>query len=72
VGFAIFVVRLSQACALLTPTWVKFSRVTQRRFLTAPSVCRGPNCPPPPGVSENGLDCMWVGLYVAQIVTANV
>jgi hypothetical protein len=45
VGLAIFGVRLGQACAQLTHAWVKFSRVVQRRFLTAPSVCRCPNCP---------------------------
>jgi hypothetical protein len=45
VGLAIFGVRLSQACAQLTHAWVKFSRVAQRCFLTAPSVCRRPNCP---------------------------
>jgi hypothetical protein len=42
---------------------VMFSRVAQRHFLTAPSVCHGPNCPPPPGGAENGSDCH---------VTANV
>jgi hypothetical protein len=45
VGLAIFGVRLGQACAQLIHAWVKFSRVAQRRFLTAPSVCRRPNCP---------------------------
>jgi hypothetical protein len=45
VGLAIFGVRLGQACAQLTHARVKFSRVAQRRFLTAPSVCRRPNCP---------------------------
>ncbi len=44
-GLSIFGVRLGQACAQLTHAWVKFSRVAQRRFLTAPSVCRRLNCP---------------------------
>ena len=44
-GLSIFGVRLGQACAQLTHAWVKFSGVAQRRFLTAPSVCRCPNCP---------------------------
>ncbi len=62
VGLAIFGVRLAQACARLTHAWVKFSRVALCRFLTAPSVCRGPNCPPPLlGRAENGSDCSWVG-----------
>ncbi len=43
-GLAIFGVRLGQACAQLTHAWVKFSRVAQHHFLTAPSVCRRPNC----------------------------
>jgi hypothetical protein len=52
-------VRLGQACTRLTHALVKFSWVAQRRFLTAPSVCRGPNCPPPPppGGAENRSDC---------------
>jgi hypothetical protein len=45
VGLARFGVRLGQACAQLTHAWVKFSQVAQRCFLTAPSVCRRPNCP---------------------------
>ncbi len=44
-GLAILGVRLGQACARLTHAWVKFSRVAQCRFLTAPSGCRRPNCP---------------------------
>jgi hypothetical protein len=44
-GGVLLGVRLGQACAQLTHAWVKFSRVAQRRFLTAPSVCRRPNCP---------------------------
>ncbi len=57
-GLAIFGVRLGQACAWLTHAWVKFSRMAQWRFLTVPSVCRGPNCPlPPPGGAEK-----WVRL----------
>ncbi len=36
-------------------------------FLTAPSVCRGPNCPPPARRSRE-----WVGLSEGRIVTANV
>jgi hypothetical protein len=45
VGLAIFGVRLGQACAQLTHSWVKFSWVAQRRFSTAPSLCHRPNCP---------------------------
>jgi hypothetical protein len=45
VCLAIFGVRLGQACAQLTHAWVKSSGVAQLRFLTAPSVCRRPNCP---------------------------
>ncbi len=45
VGLAVLGVRLGQACARLTHAWVKFSRVAQRHFLTAPSVCHRPNCP---------------------------
>jgi hypothetical protein len=45
VGLAIFGVRLGQACHQLTHAWVKFSRVAQRHFLTAPSMCHRPNCP---------------------------
>ncbi len=41
-------VRVGQACARLTHAWVKFSWVTQRSFLTAPYVCHGSNCSPPP------------------------
>jgi hypothetical protein len=67
VGLTIFGVRLGQAYAQLTHASVKFSRVAQRRFLTAPSVYRGPNCPRPAGRSTE-----WVGLYVGRIVTANV
>jgi hypothetical protein len=48
VGLAI----LGQACARLTHTWVKFSLVAQRRFLTAPSMCRGPNCSPLRGAEQ--------------------
>ncbi len=61
---AIFGVRLGQACARLTHPWVKFSRVAQHYFLTVPSVCRGPNCSPPPlpGRAQNGSDCTWVVL----------
>jgi hypothetical protein len=68
VGLAIFGVRLGQACARLTHTWMKFSRVAQRRILTAPSVCCRPNCPPPPA----GWRREWVWLYMGQVVTANI
>ncbi len=44
-GLTIFVVRLGQACAQLTHAWVRFSRVAQCHFLTAPSVCHCPNRP---------------------------
>jgi hypothetical protein len=63
VGLAIFGVRLGQACAQLTHAWVKLSRVAQRRFLTAPSVCRCPNCPVTRRAKQRmgrivrGLDC---------------
>jgi hypothetical protein len=42
---------------------MKFSRVAQRRFLTAPSVCHGPNCPSPSQAEQRmgrivrGSDC---------------
>ncbi len=61
-GLAILGIRLGQACTRLTHAWVKFSQVAQRGFLTAPSVCRRPNCPLPPGGAKNGSDCTWVGL----------
>jgi hypothetical protein len=64
VGLAIFGVRLGQPCARLTHVWMKFSRVAQGHFLTAPSVCHGPNCPPLPRQAEQrmgwivcGSDC---------------
>ncbi len=60
-GLAIFGVRIGQACAWLTRAWVKFSWVAQRCFVTAPSVCRDLNCPPPQ-VEQNGSDYPWVGL----------
>jgi hypothetical protein len=74
VGLAIFGVRLGQACAQLTHAWVKFFRVAQRRFLTAPSVCHHPNCPLTLRVKQRmgwvvrGSDCTWAGLYVGRIV----
>jgi hypothetical protein len=63
VGLSIFGVRLGQACAQLTHACVKFSWVAQRRFLTAPSVCRRPNCPLTRQAKQRmgrivrGLDC---------------
>jgi hypothetical protein len=63
VGLAIFGVRLGQACAQLTHVWVKFSRVAQRRFLTAPffnsTICVSSHelSPNPSGEAENGSDC---------------
>jgi hypothetical protein len=38
-------------------------------FITAPSVCRGLNCSPPPPA---GRSREWVRLYVGRIVTANI
>jgi hypothetical protein len=68
VGLAIFGIRLGQACAQLTHAWVKFCQVAQRRFLTAPSVCRHPNCPLTRRTKQrmgrivHGSDCTWVRL----------
>ncbi len=69
-GLAIFGLGLGQACERLTHALVQFSRVAQWRFLTAPSVCHGPNCPPPPRWAEQrmgriirGLDCHSECLY---------
>ncbi len=46
---------------------LKFSRVAQCRFfLTASSVCRGPNCPPHAGQSKER-----VGLFMGQIVNGS-
>jgi hypothetical protein len=62
VGLAILGVRLGQACTWLTHVWVKFSRVAQRRFLTAICVSSPELSPNSPSEAENRLDCTWVGL----------